>query len=178
MQRLYFLTPDLDTTVNIAGELEELGLTRRQVHVTGRDWQALQASGINNATLRQTSDVVHAAWRGLKFGLPLGCVLGVAVYFGLGEEFGPWGITALIAGMGIFGGLFGIWTSTMVGVSVHDVKVDKYEQELEDGAYLMMVDVPDEREQAIYSIIHRHHPEVVIDKVTRSELKHHWGTGA
>lgn len=178
MKRLYFLTPDLDTTVNIAHELEELGLTHKQVHVTGSAWQALQASGINNATLRQTSDVVHAAWRGLMYGLPLGCVLGVAVYFGLGEEFSPQGIATLIAGMGIFGGLFGIWTSTMVGVSVHDVKVDKYERELQNGAFLMMVDVPNEREESIYSIIHRHHPEVVIDKVTRSELKQHWGTGA
>lgn len=178
MQRLYFLTPDLDITVNIAHELSELGLSKRQVHVTGRDWQALEAQGVNNATLRQTSDVVHAAWRGLKFGLPLGCVLGVAVYYGLGEEFGPLGIATLIAGMGVFGGLFGIWTSTMVGVSVHDVKVDKYEQEIHDGAFLMMVDVPDDREEAIYSIIHRHHPEVVIDKVTRGELKHHGGTGA
>lgn len=178
MQRLYFLTPDLDTTVNIAKELSELGLTKREVHVTGRDWQHLEEQGLNNATLRQTSDVVHAAGRGAKFGVPLGCLLGVVVYFSLGEGWGPWGIAAIIAGMGVFGGLFGIWTSTMVGVSVHDVKIDKYEDEIENGAFLMMVDVANQREDEIYSIIHRHHPEVVIDKVTREELKHHSGTGA
>lgn len=178
MQRLYFLSPDLDTTVNIAHELSDLEIPKHQVHVTGRDWQALASRGVNNATLRQTSDVVHAAWRGLKLGVPLGCALGIAVYFGLGAEFGPLGITALIAGMAVFGGLFGIWTSTMIGVSVHDVKVDKFEQEIHDGAFLMMVDVPNDQEEVVYSIIHRHHPEVVIDKVTRSELKHHCGTGA
>lgn len=178
MHRLYFLTPDLDTTVNIAHELSELGLTKDQVHVTGRDWKALADRGVNNATLRQTSDVVHAVWRGLKYGVPLGGVLGIVVYYVLGEEFGPLGIAMLIAGLGVFGGLFGIWTSTMIGVSVHDVKVDKYEREIHDGAFLMMVDVPEAREQAIYSIIHRHHPEVVIDKVTREELKQHGGTGA
>lgn len=183
MQRLYFLTPDLDTTVNIAHELSELGLTRHQVHVTGRDWQHLAERGVNNATLRQTSDVVHAAGRGLKYGVPLGLVLGIAVYFafglyGLGITFGPLGVAALILGMGVFGGLFGVWTSTMIGVSVHDVKVDKYEREIHNGAFLMMVDVANDRESAIYSIIHRHHPEVVIDKVTRGELRHHAGTGA
>lgn len=178
MQRLYFLSPDLDTTVKIAHELSDLGIPKHQVHVTGRDWQALKDRGVNNATLRQTSDVVHAAWRGLKLGVPLGCVLGIAVYFGLGEEFGPLGIAVLIAGMAVFGGLFGIWTSTMIGVSVHDVKVDKFEQEIHDGAFLMMVDMPNDREGAVHSIIHRHHPEVVIDKVTRGELKHHCGTGA
>lgn len=178
MQRLYFLTPDLDTTVNIAHELSELGLSKREVHVTGRDWQHLEERGVNNATLRQTSDVVHAAWRGVKFGVPLGLLLGVVVYYGLGEEMGPMGITGIIIGMGVFGGLFGVWTSTMVGVSVHDVKVDKYEDEIEEGAFLMMVDVANQREDEVYSIIHRHHPEVIIDKVTREELKHHSGTGA
>ncbi|MCE9684066.1 DUF1269 domain-containing protein [Halomonas alkalisoli] len=177
MQRLYFLSPDLDTTVNIAHELSDLGLTSKEVHVTGRNWLKLKERGVNSATLLQTSDVGHAAVRGLLFGVPLGCALGVVAYYVLGEGFTNMGIAALIVGMGIFGGLFGIWTSTMVGVSVHDVKVDKYEDEIEHGAYLMMVDVPNERESSIYSVIHRHHPEVIIDKVTPEERKHHCGTG-
>ncbi|RCV86335.1 DUF1269 domain-containing protein [Billgrantia montanilacus] len=177
MQRLYFLSPDLDTTVNIAHELSDLGLTSKEVHVTGRNWLKLKERGVNSATLLQTSDVGHAAVRGLLFGVPLGCALGVVAYYVLGEGFTNMGIAALIVGMGIFGGLFGVWTSTMVGVSVHDVKVDKYEDEIEHGAYLMMVDVANERESSIYSVIHRHHPEVIIDKVTPEERKHHCGTG-
>lgn len=177
MQRLYFLTPDLDTTVNIAHELSELGLTRRQVHVTGRDWRHLAEQGINNATLRQTTDVVHAAVRGLAYGAPLGLVLGILVYWIAGEALGV-GPLALSVGLGIGGGLFGAWVSTMIGVSVHDVKVDKYERDLEKGAFLMMVDVTDRREAAIHAIIHRHHPEVTIDKVTAWERRHHYGTGA
>ncbi|WP_111411989.1 DUF1269 domain-containing protein [Billgrantia lactosivorans] len=177
MQRLYFLTPDLATTIKIAHELTDLGLTKKEVHVTGRDWLKLEENGVNSSSLLQTSDVAHAAVRGLLFGLPLGCVLGVVVYYVLGEDFTNTGFMTLIIGMGIFGGLFGVWTSTMVGVSVHDVKVDKYEEEIEHGAYLMMVDVPKERESMIYSAIHRHHPEVIIDKVTAEERRHHCGTG-
>lgn len=177
MQRLYFLTPDLDTTVNIAYELDDLGLTKNEVHVTGHDWLHLRERGVNNATLRQTSDVGHAAVRGLLFGVLLGCLLGVVVYYILGEELGAMGIAGVIAGMGVFGGLFGIWTSTMIGVSVHDVKVDKFENEIDNGAFLMMVDVPKDREASIYTAIHRHHPEVIIDKVTPEERHHHCGTG-
>lgn len=183
MLRLYFLIPDLDTTVTIAHELSDLGLTRRQVHVAGRDWQHLVERGVNNATLRQTSDVLHAAWRGVKYGVPLGIVLGIMAHFGFGAYdlellLEPLHVAALIIGMGAFGGLFGLWTSTMIGVSVHDVKIDKYEQELHDGAFLMMVDAPHDRESEIYSAIHRHHPDVVIDKITPAEIKHHVGIGA
>ncbi|GAA0617814.1 DUF1269 domain-containing protein [Halomonas beimenensis] len=177
MQRLYFLTPDLDTTVNIAHELDDLGLTHDQVHVTGRDWQHLQERGVNNATLRETTDVVHAGYRGVAYGAILGLVLGVLVYWLAGEALGvgPW---PLIIGLGIGGGLFGAWVGTMVGVSVHDAKVDKYERELEKGAFLMMVDISDLREDHVRRIIHRHHPDVTIDKVTSDERRHHLGTGA
>lgn len=177
MQRLYFLSPDLDTTVNIAHELDCLGLTKNEVHVTCNDWLHLKERGVNNATLRQTSDVGHAAVRGLIYGALLGCLLGIVVYYILGEGLGGMGIAGVIAGMGVFGGLFGLWASTMIGVSVHDVKVDKFENEIDNGAFLMMVDVPNERESDIYSVIHRHHPEVIIDKVTPEERHQHVGTG-
>ncbi|GEK48674.1 hypothetical protein HPA02_29570 [Bisbaumannia pacifica] len=175
MQRLYFLTPDLDTTVNIAHELSDLALTEDEVHVLGKEWEPLRERGVHNATLRQTSDVVNAGVRGLKYGVVLGALLGWAVHLGLGDQGFGLGWTVLV--MTVFGALFGIWTSTMIGVSVHDVKIDKFETELEAGAYLMLVDVPEDREREIYSAIHRHHPEVVIDKVTRDERQHHLGVG-
>ncbi|WP_264759028.1 hypothetical protein [Halomonas jincaotanensis] len=40
----------------------------------------------------------------------------------------------------------------------------------------MMLDVPEGRENEIDSVIHRHHPEVVIEKATPKE-KTFWGQG-
>ncbi|SEK26788.1 DUF1269 domain-containing protein [Halomonas daqiaonensis] len=177
MSRLYFLTPDLDTTVNIARELDELGLSKDQVHVTGENWRQLEKRGVHNATLRETSDVVNAAKRGLIYGLPLGLVLGVVTYYALENMIGDMSFLMIAIGMTVFGGLFGIWSSTMIGVSVPDVKIEKYKDDLGEGAFLMMVDVPNNRESEINSVIHRHHPEVVIDKVTQEEKKHHAGVG-
>ncbi|RTR06334.1 DUF1269 domain-containing protein [Halomonas nitroreducens] len=177
MSRLYFLTPDLDTTVRINDELGALGLSGERVHVAGRDWQALAAQGIQTASLRQTSDAVHAAVRGVLYGAPLGMVLGLLVYFGLADDIPALGLTSLMVGMAIGGGVFGIWVSTMVGVSVHDAKIDKYAREIEGGAFLMMVDVSDEREGKVRAIIHRHHPGVTIDKVTTRERQQHLGAG-
>lgn len=177
MSRLYFLTPDLDTTVNIARELEELDLGKDHVHVTGKNWRQLEKRGVHNATLRETTDVVNAAKRGLIYGLPLGLILGIVTYYVLENMIGDVSFVMIAIGMTVFGGIFGIWSSTMIGVSVHDVKIDKYEDDLEEGAFLMMVDVPADRETEINSAIHRHHPEVVIDKVTQDEKKHHVGVG-
>lgn len=177
MQRLYFLSPGLEPTVRIAHELEELGLTKNDVHVMGRSWKALEERGVNSATLLQTSDVANAATRGLKLGVPLGLVLGVIVYFVL-DFSGVWSFLGSLVGMGVFGGLFGLWTSSMIGVSVRDVKIDKYRRQLDyEDAYLIMVDVPQVRERDIEEAIRRHHPEVKIERLGRTE-KERFGAGA
>jgi hypothetical protein len=174
MSRLYFLAPDLETTVNITHELYDLNLTKEEVHVAGAAWEQLKAQGVSVATLRQTSDVGNAAKRGLLLGLPLGFLLGLATYYFLDQALGDISFLLVTLGMTIFGGLFGIWSSTLIGVGVRDVKLDKYDDEIENGAFLMMVDVPEGRENEIDSVIHRHHPEVVIEKATRKE-KRFWG---
>lgn len=177
MSRLYFLTPDLDITVSIARELDSLGLRKDQVHVTANDWKRLEKAGLNGATLRETSDMVNAAKRGLIYGLPLGLILGIAASVALENMIGNVNSVMITIGLTVFGALFGIWSSTMIGVSVPDVKVEKYKDDLERGALLMMVDVPDDQEDDIDAVIHRHHPEVVIDKVTPEEKQHHAGQG-
>lgn len=177
MQRLYFLTPDANVTSNIANELGELGLSREQIHVAAKDQKQLDDLGLQETTLVQTSDAMHAAQRGLLVGVPLGLVIGIiaAIVLSLPSQTG---YLALIVGMGVFGGLFGLWASTMIGVSVPDAKVKKFQPELKRGAFLMMVDLASDQEEAkIVDIIHRHHPEVQIEKVTEEEKSHAEGQG-
>lgn len=176
MQRLYFLTPDEAITTDIAHELSQLGLEQRRVHVIANDRDRLHDLGLNKATLIQTSDTMHAGKRGLIIGIPLGLVIGIiaATVLSLPSQMGN---VALIAGMSIFGGLFGIWASTLIGVSVPDIKYDKYTPDIERGAFLMLVDVSSEREEEIVSVIHRHHPEVKIDKINQEEKRHAAGQG-
>ncbi|SDL81803.1 hypothetical protein SAMN05661010_02653 [Modicisalibacter muralis] len=177
MRRYYFLVPDSQTTVNIAHELTELGLGRNEVHVMGKDHDLLDKEKLNEATLIQTSDVFNAGKRGLMIGVPLGLVLGIVIASILAFPTTYEGKAVLVILMGFFGGLFGLWASTLVGVSVQDVKVEKFRNDLERGAFLMMVDPPPEREEEITSIIHRHHPEVTIEQMTPDERHHAEGEG-
>ncbi|SFU29341.1 DUF1269 domain-containing protein [Halomonas korlensis] len=176
MSRLYFLTPDLDTTVNITHELYDLNLTKEEIHVAGPAWEQLKEQGVNVATLRHTTDVGNAAKRGVILGILLGFVLGLITHYFLDRAMGDVNFWLVTLGMTAFGGLFGVWSSTLVGVAVRDVKLDEYDEAIENGAFLMMVDVPEGREDEINAVIHRHHPEVVIDKASPKE-KRFWGQG-
>ena len=141
-----------------------------------RNRNQLKDTGLNEATLIQTSDAVNASKRGLWVGIPLGLVIGIIAATVLSIP-GQMGEFALVVGLGIFGGLFGLWASTLVGVSVPDIKIEKFQHEYKRGAILMMVDVPEAREEEISAVIHRHHPEVEIEKITREEKRHAEGRG-
>lgn len=178
MLRLYFLVPDADTTVNIAHELSALNLKKNEVHVVGEDQARLQAMDVNRATLLQTSDVVNATKRGLIYGAPLGAVLGLIAAYNLPVAGGTGGMIALIVGAALFGGFFGVWASTLIGVSVMDVKVEKYQRDIKQGSFLMLVDVPVKREHEIVSAVKEHHPDVVIEKITPEDRHKAGGRGA
>ncbi|KAA0014619.1 DUF1269 domain-containing protein [Billgrantia pellis] len=173
MQRLYFLIPDKETTTAIVDELGGMGLTKDHLHVMGKDWKPLETEGVPSATLIQTTDVVNASMRGAIVGAVLGLVLGLIAHFVLVDTNIVW----MALGMVVFGALFGVWASSMVGVSVRDIKVSQYDKAIKRGAMLLIVDVPGEREEAFRAAIQRHHPDVVIDKVSAQNRKQHAGEG-
>ncbi len=177
MQRLYFLTPNSGSTIRITDELHSVGIGRDAIHVVCRDSKQLDGMELHKANVRQTSDVMHAAKRGAILGAISGAIAGAIAAFMLPVET-PGSIALTILGVALLGLVFGIWASTMIGVSIPDVKVDKFESEIRNGSHLMLVDVPPERERDITQLIMRHHPEAVIEKVTAAEHKEAKGVGA
>ncbi|MAL99681.1 MAG: DUF1269 domain-containing protein [Alteromonadaceae bacterium] len=177
MQRLYFLVPDASTTVNIANELEALELKKNDVHVLAQDHAKLKEMGVNRATFLQTSDVINATKRGLIWGTPLGIILGAIAAILLDFDWSWTGLVVLLICSGLAGAVLGSWASSMIGVSVLDVKVQDYNDDIRRGAYLMLVDVPEQREHEISAAISRHHPDVVIDKITAQDKDKVGGEG-
>lgn len=178
MVRLYFLVPDAHRTLQITHELAELGLKKDEVHVLAHDQAKLEQMDVNRATLRQTTDVVNATKRGVLVGIPLGVLLGAIASFFIPIAGGWTGIIMLLIGAGLFGGLFGAWASSMIGVSVEDRKVTEYHDDIERGSFLMLVDVQDDREHEVITAVKRHHPEVTIDKITAADKHEVGGQGA
>ena len=177
MQRLYFLTPNALSTIAIADELSSVGVQRDAVSIVCKNQEILDKLDLHQATILQTSDVTNAAKRGVLFGAVTGALASFAFIFFLPiSEFINAALT--MAGLALFGAAFGAWASTLIGVSVPDVKVKKYEDDIRLGSMLMLVDVPDEKEPDIVPLIRRHHPEAKIEKVTVEEQHRPEGIGS
>ncbi len=156
MKRLYFLVPDLKITRSIARELENTGITHKQIHVLGGDRNKLDSAHVHPANILQTTGLVNTLKKGIIFGIVLVIGIFIALYFSLPEDIK---ITALgAAAVFIFGFGFGIWSSGMIGLSIQNTVVENNDEYVKTGHYIMIIDVPKNRESELTRKVVRHHP--------------------
>jgi HAMP domain-containing protein len=112
------------------------------------------------ASLAQKSDVVPALERGIAVGGATGILAGV-----IAVTFPPAGLAlgggALLA-IALAGSGFGALMSTMIGVSAPNSRLKQFEDAVNEGEILMLVDVPKTRVEEIEAMVKQHHPDADI----------------
>jgi hypothetical protein len=138
--------------------MDDLLLARideRHIHVLARPGAPMDK--LHEASILQKTDLVHGAELGLVIGGALGLLLGVVLVLvplgGVQLQL----VTVLITALG--GALFGTWASSMVAASLPNTRLLAFAKDIEEGKYLMMVDVPFRRVEEIQSLLRKRHPE-------------------
>ena len=154
-RRLYFVLPNIASAKQIVNDLLLARIEERHMHFLAKDGVSLE--GLHEASILQTSDIVHGAESGLVVGGVAGVVAGVAVMM-----FPPTGasmqlVTVLITA--VLGAIFGVWVSSMIASSVPNTRLREFEHEIEAGKILLMVDVPATRVSEIRELLGKRHPE-------------------
>lgn len=150
-KRLYFLLPDLPDAKTIVNELLIARIDDHHIHVMAKEGTSL--GDLPEATLFQKSDFVHSIETGMVIGGISGLVGGIIAIAALqlGSMMG-----LIVLGCTIFGAGFGIWTSGMIGSSIKNTRLKEFEQAMEEGKILIMVDVPTEKVKPITEQIKKH----------------------
>jgi hypothetical protein len=161
MRRLYFLIPTIDSAKTIVDELLLARVDQRHIHIAAADHHALIEANLPEANLLQESDFVPAVERGLAIGGATGILAGVAAVAlpGIGLALGG----GAILGIGLAGAGLGAWVSSMIGISAPSSRLTEFEEAVQQGSLLMMVDVPKTRVDEITDLIKKHHPEAEIE---------------
>jgi hypothetical protein len=159
-RRIYWLLPDLESAQTTMDDLLLTGIEARHIHFVAREGSDM--TGLNTANLLQTSDVVRAAERGLIIGAGVGALFGalVAVHYPLVGDQPQWGVAAVLA---VVGGVFGTWTSSMIGVSTPSKRLARFMPQIEQGQILLMVDVLGWEVDAIEKRLQALHPEAHLE---------------
>jgi len=161
MRRLYFLIPTIESAKTIVDELLLARVDQRHIHIAAADHHALIEANLPEANLLQESDFVPAVERGLAIGGATGILAGVAAVAlpGIGLALGG----GAILGIGLAGAGLGAWVSSMIGISAPSSRLTEFEEAVQQGSLLMMVDVPKTRVDEITDLIKKHHPEAEIE---------------
>ena len=161
MRRLYFLIPTIESAKTIVDELLLARVDQRHIHIAAADHHALIEANLPEANLLQESDFVPAVERGLAIGGATGILAGVAAVAlpGVGLALGG----GAILGIGLAGAGLGAWVSSMIGISAPSSRLTEFEEAVQQGSLLMMVDVPKTRVDEITDLIKKHHPEAEIE---------------
>ena len=155
-RRVYWLLPDLPAARATMDDLLWAGIELRQMHFVGRE--DCDMSGLHAANVLQTSDVMRSAGAGLVIGAAVGGLLGAfaAVSFAGPGEGPQWSLIPLLV---VVGALFDAWTSSMIGISAPNRRLQRFAAQIEQGRILLAVDVPTARVEEIEARLQALHPE-------------------
>ncbi len=114
------------------------------------------------ATALQKTDTIHGSQIGLVTGALAGVVTGLVIY-SLRDYIGLQIQIGIILPALVLGGLFGLITGCfLIGSSTPNSRLKRFQNSMEEGHILLMLDVAKERVDEITEIILKHHPEAEV----------------
>ena len=160
MRRIYFLVPTADSAKRIVSELLLHHIEERNIHVLAK--QGVTLDELPEAGLLHKSDFWPSLEQGIAMGAATGLLGGlVAMVLPTGLVLGGAAVLAItLAGAGV-GGLM----SSMVGVDIGNRRVEQYQDAVERGELLLIVDVPRDRVEDVEALVRRHHPDAECEGV-------------
>jgi hypothetical protein len=161
-RRIYWLLPDVASACKTMDDMLLARVDERHLHFVGRD--DIDLSGLHAANTLQTSDVVPAAQIGAIVGAVVGASAGGFVAWTLPLTEGPpqWWLVVVLAVVGV---VFGVWSSSMIGVSAPSQRLKRFKPAIEQGQVLLMVDVPRGRVDEIEARLQALHPEARLEGI-------------
>lgn len=168
MRRIYFLSPNLNVTEGIISELKKKFYSKENIHVIAKDNLALEEHQLPKATLKEISDLLPSLKKGALLGLLVGLLAGIIIKLLSIKniEIDAFGIL----GFGALGSIMGAWGSSLIGISVPNEAIVKFEGAINNGEYLLILDISNKNRLfvsqilSLPKIIKKYHPSAVIYK--------------
>ena len=153
MQRHYYISENLDDLEHIEQELEAAGVTKPQIHVLSNDDAGLELHHLHQVEAVLKKDVVHGTELGAVVGvIGAACVLALAWFSGLTETY-TW-VPAIFLAIIVLG--FCTWEGGLIGIQEPHADFRRFQQDLQDGKHVLLVDINPEQEQLLSSVTNRH----------------------
>jgi hypothetical protein len=159
MRRIYFLSPDLATTHKIVDELRSEGINDSDIHILAKRDTPLE--DLPEAGISIKTDFLPAVERGIALGGTTGLLAGL-----IGLRLAGFAIAGgPILGLIMAGATIGSMMSGLIGMNAGNTRLKQFEEAIEQGEFLILVDIPKERIEEVKQMVKKHHPDVDFEGV-------------
>lgn len=157
LRRLYYLTDTLDSTIAIARDLEKLRIGYNQIHVLGHNEGELVRHNVHCGSPLENYDSIRLGEQGAIVGFLIGLVFIIIVKavqpFGMDISF--W----ILIPLWIIFTLHGAWSGGLIGTHRRYYRIARFRDDLEQGRYLVLIDVTRDQEAEVKEVMRRYHAE-------------------
>ena len=157
MKRLCFLSPDLEHTRQVVGDLKSNNISEQHIYVIAK--HGIEIEDLPDAG-PEADDFLPAYERGIAIGGAAGLVAGL---FAL--AFPPAGVViggGAVLLISLFGAGVGGFLTGMAGAAFPSSRLTEFEEAIEQGQLLVMADVPKEEVEKYEKLIKSSDPEVEV----------------
>ncbi|NKB99440.1 MAG: hypothetical protein GKR90_13225 [Pseudomonadales bacterium] len=139
MRRLYYISHDIETTEAISRRLHEEGISDWNFHVLAKDPSGLYSHHIHSALPHHHKDIIRTGEVGALYGLTLSFgATSLVLVSGAMTWISSW---FDIISVTTIGALLGALVGIKRGLSRQNHRLATFQEEIEAGRYLIMVDV-------------------------------------
>jgi hypothetical protein len=157
MRRFCFLLPNVESAHGVVGDLRGAHIPDKDIFVIANERTDL--GDLPAASTVEKSDFYPQLKRGLALGGVIGTIGGLVAMRLAGAVFGGGAVVLFgLVGAGINGLL-----AAIAGAAFPDSRLRQFEDAVEAGHVLVLVDVPPDKLEAVEASIRARHPEIEIE---------------
>jgi len=158
-RRMYFLLPDVEAGEKIVQELLISRIEEKRLHFLGR--RDTDMKSLPEATPTHKTGLIRGLYIGLFSGAITGLLAGLYLYYHpdlIGMQAPPY----VIFVCAFVGAIIGAWISgPLIGGSSPNAKLAPFQESLNNGKILLILDAPSKRTEELRELIRSHYPESV-----------------
>lgn len=155
MKRLFYLVDSIDSVEDISNDLHDRGITDWRFHIVSKDEAGLYTHRLHSASILDRTDLARFVERGVLVGLLF--VVVVVLPMALFNVFG-WPTAAWVA-LAVFAVIAGGWIAGFGGINAENYRIRRFHKDIQEGRYLVMVDVPKANVEEMKELMKKNHPE-------------------
>lgn len=158
MNRLYFLTQDINRVEIISHDIHNAEITDWNFHVLSKNEKGLYSRHIHSANILQKTDIIRSLERGVLRGAVIGA--GLALILSLIPIHGSTLSFSTLVILFLASIILGGWQGNLSGYQNENHKIKPFHDKIEQGYFVIMIDVPTNQIAGIKELMQSKHPEV------------------